>query len=159
MPQSHLNWQSTGKLFTIFLQISNVSSVKDNLTVKWVFIPSTTCQKKGSLILTSAWRIGTNDKRSLSNYFMIGDGLGIPKLKKKNINTLRIKSDKDKHSYPNKSKDCSRIKIDQEVLPYLNFSSECLSLNVAKYCSVGRLLLQYAWSRKYSNFNTLFYYL
>lgn len=34
MPQSHLNWQSTGKLFTIFLQISNVSSVKDNLTVK-----------------------------------------------------------------------------------------------------------------------------
>ena len=27
---------------------------------------------------------------------------------------------------------------------HLNFSSECLSLKVAKYCSVGRLLLQYA---------------
>ena len=25
---------------------------------------------------------------------------------------------------------------------HLNFSSECLSLNVARYCSVGRLLLQ-----------------
>ena len=34
------------------------------------------------------------------------------------------------------------------IYSYLNFSSECLSLNVAKYCSVGRLLLQYAYSNK-----------
>ena len=32
--------------------------------------------------------------------------------------------------------------IAKNKLGYLNFSSECLSLNVARYCSVGRLLLQ-----------------
>lgn len=36
---------------------------------------------------------------------------------------------------------------------HLNFSSECLSLKVAKYCSVGRLLLQYACDyRKFKEF-------